>query len=55
MFKTVLKQYGRDGVPIIPKTLYYLSACYKNLGNKKMEARYMNMLKTKYPKSRYAE
>ncbi len=54
MFKTVLKQYGGDNVPIIPKTLYYLAACYKNTGNKKMEARYMNMLKSKYPQSKDA-
>ncbi len=55
MFKTVLKQYGADDVPVIPKTLYYLAVCYGRSGNKKLEARYMNILKTKYPKSRYAE
>ncbi len=50
MFKTVLKQYGSKNVPIIPKTLYHIAICYKNIGNKKMEAHYMNILKKKYPK-----
>ena len=54
MFKTVLKQYASKNVPIIPKTLYYIAACYKNTGNKKMEAHYMNILRTKYSQSRYA-
>ena len=54
MFKAVLKQYASKNVPIIPKTLYYIAACYKNTGNKKMEAHYMNILKAKYPQSPYA-
>jgi outer membrane protein assembly factor BamD len=54
MFKTVLKQYESKNVPIIPKTLYYLAVCYKKTGNKKMEEHYMNILKSKYPKSKYA-
>ncbi len=54
IFKTVLKQYGSKNVPVIPKTLYYLAVCYKNIGNKKMEAHYISILKTKYPQSRYA-
>jgi len=55
MFKTVLKQYASKNLPIIPKTLYYLAVCYKNIGNKKMEAHYMSILKTKYPQSPFAK
>lgn len=53
MFKTVLRQYENENVPIIPKTLYYLAVCYKNLNNKKMETHYMNILRAKYPQSKY--
>ncbi len=55
MFKTVIKQYGGKGLPVMPKTLYYLALCYKNMNNKKMEARYLNRLKEKYPRSKYAK
>ncbi|MHB8232320.1 MAG: outer membrane protein assembly factor BamD [bacterium] len=54
MFKTVLGQYESKGVPVIPKTLYYLAVCYKHLNNKQMETHYMNILRTKYPQSKYA-
>ncbi len=53
MFKVVLKQY--PGTPIIPKTLYYLTMCYKNLNDKKMESYYKNTLRENYPQSKYAK
>lgn len=51
MFKTMLKQY--EGLPIIPKALYYLIISYKNMNNKKMENHYKNILHKKYPQSKY--
>lgn len=53
IFKTVLKQY--KGLPIIPKTLYYLTVCYRNLNNKNMENRYKTILLKKYPQSKYSK
>ncbi len=53
IFKTMLKQYA--GLPIIPKTLYYLTICYGNLNNKKMENNYKNILREKYPQSKYTK
>lgn len=53
IFKGVLKQYS--GLPIIPKTLYYLTICYRNLNNKKMENHYKNILHKDYPQSKYAK
>lgn len=54
MFKAVLGRYGDKNVPVIPKTLYYLVMCYKHLNNKNKEMRYIKILKSKYPKSKYA-
>ena len=54
MFKNVLSRYESKNVPIIPKTLYYLAVCYKHLNNKKMETHYINILRAKYPQSKYA-
>ncbi len=53
MFKAVLKRY--PGMPIIPKTLYYLTVCYKNLNDKKTENYYKNILRRDYPQSKYAK
>ena len=53
MFKAVLSEHGGKGAPVIPKTLYYLAVCYGKTNNKAMESHYMNVLKTKYPKSGY--
>jgi outer membrane protein assembly factor BamD len=53
MYKVVLNKY--QGLPIIPKTLYYIIVCYKNLNNKKMEQRYKEFLLSHYPSSVYTK
>lgn len=53
MYKIVLDQY--QGLPIIPKALYYIVVCYRNLNNKKMELKYKELLLSQYPLSIYAK
>ncbi len=53
MFKIVLKQY--KGYPIIPKDLYYIYICYKNLNNNTEADKYKEMLLSHFSGSIYTK